>query len=173
MEEIVMSGQSNPSKKSLVDSSNQRRHRRLERAVRSILEPLEQRMYLSISWQGNTLYSAKGVPIDPGDIDGSGSLTVFANQALGVDRVRGNSLTLVSNATLTIKAGNGPQDYSHVSVINSLTLGAGATLDLMNNVLIVEPTLANRQQTYNGNNGILASNYNQGLSVVSVNTPPR
>jgi hypothetical protein len=93
--------------------------------------------------------------VTAGNIDGAGgNVTVESGSTLSANRVRQNGLTV--NGTLAISVG---RSNSKTSVVSSLTIGGGATLDLADNDLIIDYT---GESPLTGVRAALASGYAGG-----------
>ncbi len=150
------------------ESRRSRRHSRgrWEAAIQAAIEPLERRVLLSVSASPANIYAVEAESFDPGDLDGTGSVYVASGNSLSADRVREQSLTV--DGSMTIDPGSGNDDFSHASVVDNLVMdtnGSGkflGTLNLNDNVLIIETTASNRQNVLNMLQAALRSGYNNG-----------
>jgi hypothetical protein len=136
------------------------------RAIQSVIEPLEQRVLLSVSATATNIHAIETESFDPGDLDGSGSVYVASGNSLSADNVRETSLTV--DGLLTIDPGSGFDDPSHASVVSSLTMDTSGghfvgTLDLTDNALIVEAaTASDRASILAFVQAAISSGYNGG-----------
>ncbi|MGD0462672.1 MAG: glycosyl hydrolase family 28-related protein [Tepidisphaeraceae bacterium] len=146
--------------------SHRRFHGRLRAAIQAVIEPLEQRVLLSVSVSPTNIYAVETKSFDPGDLDGTGSVYVASGNSLSADRVREQSLTV--DGSMVIDPGSGDDDPSHASVVDNLVMDTNSsgqflgTLDLTDNALIIETTASNRQNVLNMLQAALYSGYNGG-----------
>jgi hypothetical protein len=125
-------------------STHYHRSRILRKAM---IEVLESRIFPSLSAIPITFSANQGVNMDGGNLKvgtlgDSSNIFVGSGANTTANQIRATSLTV--NGNLTINSSSAPDDAAHTSIVQSLSIASGGTLDLGNNALIIRANASNQ-----------------------------